>query len=338
MTDRRTDGSHCCVPSMKGRRIVAVALLLLSLAFPSLAAAQTSSEALAESLFIEARKLIADGNFAAACPKLRQSHELDPQLGTLLNLGKCYEQNGQTASAWATFAELSRLAKRAGQKARAEYAAERVGALEPTLAYVTVRLTAPAPDVTVRIDDELLSNAVLGSALPLDPGTHQITVQAPYYEPWQHTLEVSPSSRQTIVVPALEPMLPEPSPVMPTPTVVPSPPPAPPPAPMPPRTVDDASSPWWTAAITGYVVAGAGVTVGAITGIIALDAGGSLDCSMGECPPSDADTLSRANTFANVANVSFAVAGAALIFAIVATALATDDDGAVSFRDGVVRF
>ncbi len=112
---------------------------------PHRAAAQTSDAALAESLFIEGRKLITAGEVAAACPKFRQSHELDPQLGTLLNLAMCYERNGQTASAWAAFTELSRLASRAGQKARADFAAERIQALEPDLAYVTLRVLPPPP-------------------------------------------------------------------------------------------------------------------------------------------------------------------------------------------------
>jgi len=309
----------------------------------SSAEAQTSSEAMAESLFVEARRLMAEGKLAAACPKLRESNALDPQLGTLLNLGKCYEQNGQTASAWATFTELSRLAARAGQKARADYAAERVQILEPELAYVTVRLSGSVSQVTVHIDDERLSMAVLGTALPLDPGSHRLSVEAPDHRPYSQTLLVEPGSRQDVEVPPLEPIVVEPAPVTPSPEpVISLPPPSPPPLPpAPPPAESTSSSSWWPAAVVGYGVAGTGVVVGAVTGILALDAGGSLNCSMGACPPSDADTLSRATTLANVANASFAIAGVGAIVGIVATVLAVNDDdgdGDVSFRDGVLRF
>lgn len=306
------------------------------------AAAQTSDAALAESLFLEGRKLIAAGDVAAACPKFRQSHELDPQLGTLLNLGKCYEQNGQTASAWAAFTELSRLASRAGQKARADFAAERVAALESDLAYVTVRLAPPLPEgIVVSIDDKSLTPAVLGTALRLDPGQRQLTVQAPGFQPFTRTIDVSHGSRQEVVVPALSPVVvespPPPPPPVPDPVLVPR--PLPPPAPWPRPDATPVPSPWWPAAIGGYAVTGVGLVVGGITGGFALDAGGSLDCPMDACNPADEDTLSRATTLANVSNVSFAVAGAGAIFSIVATVLAVRDEKVeVSSRGVTLRF
>lgn len=331
----RAHGRPHCRPHL----LVLAGTLASSLTFATAAIAQTSSEAMAESLFVEARRLMADGDFATACPKLRESNELDPQLGTLLNLGKCYEQNGQVASAWATFTELARLADRAGQAARASYASERIEALEPMLAYVTIRLVSPVPRVTVRIDDELLSTAVLGTPLPLDPGRHRLAVEAPDHEPWSRVLEVTPSSRQDVEVPPLERVSPEPARAVATIPVFLPPPPPPPSPPLAVHAEDTASSPWWPAAVAGYVVAGAGVVVGGVTGILALEAGGSLDCPGGACPPSDADRLSRATTLANVSNVGFAVAGASAIFAVVATVIAANDDtSSVSFRDGVLRF
>lgn len=322
-------------------RSLVLAVLVASFFVAPPVAAQTSSEALAESLFLEARRLIDEGDYATACPKLRQSNELDPQLGTLLNLGNCYEKNGQTASAWAAFTELSRLASRAGQAARATYAAGRIEVLEPKLAYVTLLPPSALPaDVFVRIDDERLSQAVLGTALPLDPGSRRLSVSAPTYEPWSLTIEVAEASRQQVEIPSLQPVVPEPDPP-PPPTSAPVPAPIFVPRPTPkrlPMTERSASS-WWAAAITGYSLAGAGVVVGAVTGGLALDAGGSLECPDGLCEPTDADQLSRANTLANVSNVSLAVAGAGAILGIIATVVALDDERFdVSFGRAAIRF
>lgn len=323
-----------------GTFVIAVVTLMT----PHRAAAQTSDAALAESLFIEGRKLITAGEVAAACPKFRQSHELDPQLGTLLNLAMCYERNGQTASAWAAFTELSRLASRAGQKARADFAAERIQALEPDLAYVTLRLAPPLPEeIVVSIDEKSLTPAVLGTALRLDPGPRRLSVEAPGFEPFTRTIEVSAGSREEVVVPTLSPIVVESPPPAPPPVPDPPPPPLPPPLLPPPvwprpETTPD-PSPWWPAAIAGYAVTGVGLVVGGITGGFALDIGGSLECPMDACTPADADDLSRATTLANVANVSFAVAGASAIFGIVATVIAVNDEKVeLSSRGMTFRF
>src|SRR5262249_41463605 len=71
-----------------------------------------SSHALAQSandqasrLFEDARRLMSEGRFADACPLLAQSDLLDPAVGTKMNLAKCYESLGRTASAWRVWGE-----------------------------------------------------------------------------------------------------------------------------------------------------------------------------------------------------------------------------------------
>ena len=76
-------------------------------------AARAADTAAAQSLFSDARKLMLAGNFADACPKREESEKLDPGMGTLYNLGDCYEHVGKTASAWAAFDEVANEARAA---------------------------------------------------------------------------------------------------------------------------------------------------------------------------------------------------------------------------------
>ncbi|MEO8877348.1 MAG: hypothetical protein ABI461_17265, partial [Polyangiaceae bacterium] len=95
-----------------------VALATVAFCFPiaTSAYAQNPSDlAAAEALFEDGRKSMDANDFAAACPKLEESERLAPAVGTLLNLGICYEKSHRTASAWATFKEATSAARASGQ-------------------------------------------------------------------------------------------------------------------------------------------------------------------------------------------------------------------------------
>ena len=82
---------------------VALGSLLVALLWPVGAQASASDEAGARALFAEGRKLVDEGNYAEACPKLAESQKLDPGGGTILNLGICLRQQGRNAEAWETY-------------------------------------------------------------------------------------------------------------------------------------------------------------------------------------------------------------------------------------------
>ena len=98
----------------------------LLLAFAPAARAETSTQnrAAAEVLFNEAGQLFRQGKYEAACQKLASSEKLDPAVGTQLNLARCYEKIGKTASAWIAFVDAAATAKSAGQAEREASARE----------------------------------------------------------------------------------------------------------------------------------------------------------------------------------------------------------------------
>ena len=163
----------------------------------------SGDKAAAEALFDEARRLMAKGSYAQACPKLEASQKLDPGVGTMLNLADCYEKSGRTASAWAQFRETASAAHKAGSLDREEIARSRARDLEPKLSYLTI-VTWQGQEVHVTRNGSAMDAAALGTPIPVDPGTHVIAANAEGKRSWSTTVEVAPGSGTTrVAVPIL---------------------------------------------------------------------------------------------------------------------------------------
>jgi hypothetical protein len=268
------------------------------------AAESATDRALAEALFRDARALMDQGQAARACPKLVESYRLDPQLGTLLNLAVCHEQAGQLASAWARYGEAAALARQKGDPARQAFAEDGARRLDGRFATLAISLS-PAfteiRDLRFVLDHRELGRAVVDTPIPVDPGTHELVVQADGYSPWSQTLEVSPASPPA-PLPGAAPPLPPPAATAP----------AVPPAPAESATPGSTQRFWGlVAGATG--VAGVGVSLG--FGAHALSEKHSRDdlCPNGRCSTqAGVDAHRSANTAATIANVA-GVAGAALL-------------------------
>ncbi len=174
---------------------------------PNLSWAGAQEQAAAEALFQDARQLMQDGKFAEACPKLVDSNKLDPAVGTLLYLGECYEKNGQTASAWATFQVAAESAHKASQPERARVASDRASALLAKLSKITITVAAQArtAGLEVKRDGTDVGEATWGVGVPVDPGEHVIVAKAPGKKDWSQTVRVEPDGKIAAVeIPALE--------------------------------------------------------------------------------------------------------------------------------------
>jgi hypothetical protein len=136
----------------------------------------------AEALFREGKALLDRGQVDAACEKLAASQQLDPSSGTLLNLARCHERQGKTATAWAEFLAAARMAETQGKPDRVVEAKKRAAALEPTLSYVVVTVAKPVAGLTIERNGSALDPRTLGSRIPVDPGPHEIVASAPGFQ------------------------------------------------------------------------------------------------------------------------------------------------------------
>src|SRR5262249_6620454 len=138
-------------------------------------------KALAESLFQAGKELMKQGKVDEACPKFAESNRIDPSAGTLLNLGKCLEAQGKTASAWATYKEAIVVARAAGQTKRVVAAQQFVSDLEPKLSKLRIDAPNPPAGLTIKCDGVAIGTAAIGVAVARDPGEHVVEAGAPGY-------------------------------------------------------------------------------------------------------------------------------------------------------------
>jgi hypothetical protein len=186
------------------RQPLAVLAFAATMAALRLAAAQSNKVA-AEALFEEARRLVADGNPAEACPKFADSQRLDPTPGTLLNLASCYEKLGRSATAWATYKEAASLASATGRGDLVTTAMRHAEGLSPRLSRLTLLAPSAPEGLQIVRDGVLTAPAERGMAIPVDPGKHTIEARAPRKKPWSGTVDVADgAASEKLVIPVLD--------------------------------------------------------------------------------------------------------------------------------------
>ncbi len=199
-------------------RALAVALLSATglLVYSRTSHAQSAE---AEVLFRDGRKLIKAGKVAPGCDKLAASERLEPSIGTLLNLGDCREKLGKYASSWAAFRKAEAMAKRAGnEEKRMLEARNRANKLEPQLANLVIQVDLKIDGLVVKRDGLALESGAWNSAVPVDPGSYVVVVEAPGHKPWRTDVTVLHKSKRIVVVPTLERVVAvAPAPVAPVP-------------------------------------------------------------------------------------------------------------------------
>ncbi|HEY2407118.1 MAG TPA: hypothetical protein VGI10_14000 [Polyangiaceae bacterium] len=179
-------------PYFRWMGITLTSAFALGHAAPALAQTNPADAASAQALYDQGKRLMNDGKFEEACPKLEVSQRLDPATGTQFHLADCWEHVGRTASAWATFLDVAAEAKNSGRADREQLARARAAALEPRLSRLTLSVAGtPPPGLELRRDGALVPQAMWGAPVPVDLGVHKLVASAPGRKTWEKQLNVA---------------------------------------------------------------------------------------------------------------------------------------------------
>lgn len=166
-----------------------------------------AGSAAAEALFDDGVRLMESEHYTEACEKFRASHELEPQLGTLLRLADCFDRTGKTASAWALFKQAASTAKLRDQLDRERIASARAADLEGRLSRLWLRIAAddqPA-GLELKLNGIKVPAATWNTAVPVDPGLQNVEASAPGFRTWAGSVDVPAGAGETsLEVPRLQ--------------------------------------------------------------------------------------------------------------------------------------
>ena len=279
--------------------VLTTGLLVPSVARVAVADPSNRNPAAAQALYDEARRLSQGGKYADACPKFKESYQLDPGGGTLLNLADCYEKQGKTALAWTTFKDALVVAQRDGRNDRVEFATQHIASLEKRLARLTVQVSGAArvPGLSISLDGAPLGDAAWGLAMPVDPGGHVVRAEAPGKVPFEASIDVAATaSRVGVDVPALADAPVESAPVPESSAPVP---------------VEGEARGSNARATVGWIVGGVGVASVGVASYFGLHAFSRWSDRNGDCAggcTADAKTAgSDANQAATISDIAFGV-------------------------------
>ncbi len=279
---------------------LAAVLGLLSVAAPTRVAAQTEESthnAAAEALFRDGVTLAKAGRFEEAAAKFEASFALDPARGTLLGWAMAEERAGNLASAWGHYEELRDLARAQGDQERATVAVSKIRELTPRVPTVTVTATGKLPDGTkITLDGKPLRRGGLGSALPVDPGSHALHAMAPDGSSFERRISLAEGAREKVVIELVggtEPAVPPP-PDAPAPTA-------------PPST-------WTTWQTTGAVIGAVGVVALGVGTYFWFNSGAIYSDLESECPnrvctPGQESSIDEGQREENIGRVALIAGG-----------------------------
>ncbi len=257
----------------------------------------------AKAQFTEGLALRDKGDHVAALARFRAAYALVRSPITGLEVGRELIDTGHVLEGRALLLDVSRMPKKAGESDRAQQARDEAADLAEKARAKLATLTVETSAADVTIDDVAIPKDAAHAPRVLDPGHHVVVVRSPSHI-GRAEIELAPGDQHQIHVEAdqADPEHPE----------HPQPPPKG-------RYVLHPGTPFYVS----LVVTGAGLAIGAGTGIAALAITGHLanECPSKQCPPSAHGDLNASLALGWMSTVGFIVAGGGAIATFVTLAL-----------------
>ncbi len=253
----------------------------------------------AKAQYTEGASLRDKGDHAGALVRFRAAYALVPTPITGLEVGRELIATGHILEGRALLLEVSRMPKKPGESERAQQARDEAAQLAESSRAKLATLTVETSATEVSIDDVAIPKDATHAPRVLDPGHHLVVVRSPGHV-GRAEIDLAPGDQHQIKV----------EPDQST---------APPEKPAQGRFVLRPGLPFYLSVI----VTGAGLVVGAATGIPALVITGNLanECPNKQCPPSAHGDLNASLALGWISTVGFIVAGAGAISSFVTLAL-----------------
>lgn len=269
----------------------------------------------ADAAFEKGKDLLQKKKYAEACAAFEESVSLVPAIGAKLNVARCYEQWGKTATAYRHYSSALEMAA-AAKDERVQQITERMEGLDREVPKLTIALPPglPAPDgLAVLLDGGELAPDALGKPQRVDPGAHAIIVRLPGKDDQSFEVTAEAKNASELVLPlqaeAKDPELP-----------------AQPPAP---------KDPGRSRRLAGLIAGGAGLVGLGLATYLAIDANGDYDdafaahCSSttNECTAVGQAAIDDARSQGTAATIVGGVALAAVATGVVLYFTAPKDAG-----------
>lgn len=314
---------------MRTFRFAALSLAMVLASFPALAA----DPAAARDHLKKGYELAQENKCDEAIPHLAESLRLDPKAITLINLAQCEEKVGKLSDALGHWVDARARAQTENNADIQIEAEKRAKALEARLPHLTIVLAKNAPQGTeVSRDGVVLGSISLGQSASVSPGKHEILVKSPGRKDARTEISLAEAETKTVNVDVGE--------VDPNAST----------KPVPPPDTKDTGAGGGTSPLVyvGFGTAVVGLTVGTITGLVALGAASKAKdaCPNTACPSqSNIDDVESGRTMGTVSTIGFAVMGVGIAVGVVGLITSTKASGksdpaktgAIVFGPGGVR-
>lgn len=289
-------------------------LSLLGVVAPVRADPTAAEIAAARELFDEGIALETKGRWAQALDRFRKVAAVKTTPQVRFHVALCLENTGKLVDALVEFQRAQVDAEKdpaAGMVA--SHAAKHVAELKERIPRVIVIVPSDIAGVTLTIDGASVTTSLIGTAIPLDPGKHSITVTAPQRAAFEQQIELVERGKP-VTVQAVLPPADAPAKVVP---VTPKEPEQPP---------HRGFGPW------PWLVGGAGVAAlagGTVLYVLRQRTIDELSAACApdrtQCPEDQRDVADRGRTYTTWGNVLFGVGAVGIVSSAVLFALAPSD-------------